>query len=322
MKLILKIVAGLLLLLVLLVGVFIALYWESDRSLDELKVRWAQSPSQFIKIGGMQAHLRDEGPANDSTPIVLIHGTSASLHTWDGWVGELKEERRVIRFDLPGFGLTGPEPDNDYSIEHYAGFVIEMLDILEVDQAILAGNSLGGNVAFTTALLYPNRVEKLVLIDSSGYSFKAQSIPLGFKIASIPVLNKLVTKVLPRGMVESSVKSVYGNPSLVTEALVDRYFDLSLRAGNRQALAMRLSQIRPDQYTPRLPEINQPTLILWGGLDRLIPPEFGDRFHQEIAGSQLVRFESLGHVPQEEDPLSTVAVFKTFLKTTNINQEE
>ena len=320
MKRVLKLIGLLTLLMVLAVGIFMSVYWESDRPVDKLKARWAQSPSQFIEIGGMQVHLRDEGPLNrqnnDSTPIVLIHGTSASLHTWDGWVAELKGERRIIRFDLPGFGLTGPDPEHDYTIEHYAQVVVEVLDYLAVDQAIIAGNSLGGNVAFTTALLYPNRVEKLLLIDSSGYAFKPKSIPLGFKIASIPVLNKLVEKVLPRSMVESSVKSVYGNPSLVTEELVDRYFDLTLRAGNRQALAMRLSQIRPGQYTARLSEIKQPTLILWGGLDRLIPPELGDRFHQDIVGSQLVRFDQLGHVPQEEDPVSTVNAFKLFLQET------
>jgi pimeloyl-ACP methyl ester carboxylesterase len=172
---------------------------------------------------------------------------------------------------------------------------------------------LGGNVAWTTALLYSNRVERLILIDSSGYPFKAQSIPIGFKIASTPVLNKLMEKVLPRGIVESSVRNVYGNPSLVTPELVDRYFDLTTRAGNRQALAERISQMRPGHYASRLSELKLPTLILWGDLDHLIPPEMGDRFHKDIIGSKLVRFNELGHVPQEEDPRKTVTALKEFL---------
>ena len=313
MKRIFKFVSWLLLLIVLASVVFIFINWEPDRSVDELKGRWATSPSQFVEIAGMQVHLRDEGPRDDLMPIVLLHGTSASLHTWDGWVAALKNERRVIRFDMPGFGLTGPDPDNNYTIENYASVVIAVLDYLQVETAVLAGNSLGGNVAWTTALLNPDRVEKLVLIDSSGYLFKPESVPIGFKIATIPLLNKLMEKVLPRSIVESSVKNVYGDPDLVTSDLVDRYFDLTTRAGNRQALAHRLSQMRPGKYAKRLSELNLPTLILWGNLDRLIPPELGVRFHKEIIGSHLVRFDDLGHVPQEEDPIRTLAPFKMFL---------
>jgi pimeloyl-ACP methyl ester carboxylesterase len=120
-------------------------------------------------------------------------------------------------------------------------------------------------------------------------------------------------KVLPRGIVEKSVENVYGDPTLVTPELVDRYFELTTRAGNRQALAQRLSQMHPGQFAKRIPELKLPTLILWGGLDRLIPLEMGDRFHKDIVGSQLVHFNQLGHVPQEEDPMKTVTVFKEFL---------
>jgi len=308
-----KLISWLFLLLVVMVVIFIIVNWVPDRSVEELKIRWAQSPSQFIEIEGMQVHLRDEGSRNDPTPIVLLHGTSASLHTWDGWVKSLKGERRVIRFDMPGFGLTGPSPDNNYTIDNYSRIVIAVLDKLEIEHVVLAGNSLGGYVAWTTALMHPNRIERLVLIDSSGYPFDPQSIPIGFKIARIPVLNKLMEKVLPRSIVKSSVEDVYGDPSLVTPKLVDRYFDLTTRTGNRKALAERLSQMRPGQFTERLSELKHPTLIIWGGRDRLIPPELGDRFHKEIAGSTLVQFNELGHVPQEEGPIKTVTALKKFL---------
>ncbi|UJF20859.1 alpha/beta fold hydrolase [Shewanella sp. OMA3-2] len=284
-----------------------------DRSVEQLKPKWAQPPSQFIEIAGLQIHLRDEGPREDPTPIVLLHGTSSSLHTWDGWVNALKDERQVIRFDLPGFGLTGPTVDSNYSIENYCRIVVEVLDMLKVDRAILVGNSLGGYVSWATAVFYPDRVAKLVLIDSSGYPFEAKSIPIGFSIASTPILNKLMQQVLPRGMVESSVKNVYGNPESVTPELVSRYFDLTTRTGNRQALVERLQQIRPGQLVPRISELNLSTLIIWGQQDRLIPPDIADRFHRDIIGSQLVRFNELGHVPQEEDPHRTVNAFKAFL---------
>jgi pimeloyl-ACP methyl ester carboxylesterase len=313
LKIGLKLISGFLLLLIVSVGILLAINWAPDRTVDELKYKWAKPPSEFVDIAGMQIHLRDEGPRDDPQPIVLLHGTSASLHTWNGWTDILKKDHRVIRFDMPAFGLTGPSPDGDYTIENYARVVIAVLDKLKVEKVILGGNSLGGYVAWATALIYPNRVERLVLIDSSGYPFKAQSIPIGFKIAKIPVLNRLMQFVLPRGIVESGIKNVYGNPSLVTSELVDRYFDLTTRTGNRQALVERFRQTRPGLLANRIPQLKLPTLILWGSKDRLIPPENGDRFHKEIIGSKLVKFNELGHVPQEEEPLKTVSELIEFL---------
>jgi pimeloyl-ACP methyl ester carboxylesterase len=313
MRLMLKIIGWSLLVLVAVAVVFMVANRVPDRTVEELKARWAPPPSQFVQIAGMNMHLRDEGPSNDQTPIVLLHGTSASLHTWDGWVQALKGSHRVIRYDMPAFGLTGPSPDGNYTIENYVRVVIAVLDKLNVRRCVLVGNSLGGYVAWATAVLYPERVDRLVLVDAGGYSYKSQSVPIGFKIARTPVLNSLMKDVLPRSMVEASVRNVYDNPSRVTPELVDRYFELTTRAGNRKALAERFRQTQPGPLAERIPELRIPTLILWGGRDRLIPPELGDRFHKEITGSKLVRFEDLGHVPQEEDPVRTVAALKEFL---------
>ncbi|WP_154224149.1 alpha/beta fold hydrolase [Marinicella rhabdoformis] len=313
MKKVLKFGLWLLFLLIVVSAVYIIIHWVPDRSVDDLKAKWAQPPSQFISVAGMGVHLRDEGPRNDKTPIVLLHGTSASLHTWDGWVDALKGERRVIRFDLPGFGLTGPDTKNDYTIENYAHTIMAVLDHLQVERSMIVGNSLGGHIAWFTALLNPSRFDGLVLVDATGYPFKPESVPIGFMIARIPLLNQLMENVLPRSIVESSVKNVYANPDLVSEELVSRYFDLTTRVGNRKALAFRLKQMKPGTHAHRIKELKLPTLIMWGEHDRLIPPEIGDLFHQDIVGSQLVRFEHLGHVPQEEDPAATVAVFKQFL---------
>ncbi|MDP4946178.1 MAG: alpha/beta hydrolase [Alishewanella sp.] len=317
MRLLMRLVGALCLVLVIGIAIYMALHREPDRSVEQLRVRWAPAPSQFVDVAGMQLHLRDEGPRGDPTPIVLIHGTSSSLHTWDGWVNALKDERRVIRFDLPGFGLTGPSADNNYSIENYARIVIALLDELQLEQVVIAGNSLGGNVAWATAVLYPQRIKKLVLVDASGYPNQAQSVPIGFTIARIPLLNKLMEQVLPRSVIESSVKNVYGDPALVTAELIDRYFELTTRAGNRQALSQRLRQTQTESLVNRIKDLKLPTLIIWGDRDRLIPPAMAVRFHQDIVGSQLVRFNRLGHVPQEEDPSSTVTVFKQFLADAN-----
>ena len=183
-----KIAAGVLLALVALTGVGVALSWAPDRPVETLTARWAPLPSQFVPLQGMQVHLRDEGPRTDPQPIVLLHGTSASLHTWDGWVAELAKERRVIRVDLPGFGLTGPHPAGTYGIGAYTRFVIDLMDRLGVTRAVLVGNSLGGHVAWKTAHDHPDRVSRLILIDAAGYAIEPESVPLGFRMARSPVL--------------------------------------------------------------------------------------------------------------------------------------
>lgn len=311
---ILKIFGAVLLFLVLAIGIYISANQVPDRSVEELKDRWAQPPSQFIEVAGMQVHVRDEGLRDDTSPIVLLHGTSSSLHTWDGWAQALTGERRVIRFDMPGFGLTGPSPENHYTIEDYADTVVAVLNELGVKHCVLGGNSLGGYVAWATAVLHPGLVERLILVDASGYPNKAQSVPLGFKMASNPMLKLVVGDLLPRSLIESSIKNVYGDPSRVTPDLVDRYFDLTTRAGNRRALVERFRQTQPGTLAQQIPGIGVPTLILWGGNDRLIPPEMGERFHREIKGSELVIFEALGHVPHEEDPAQTVLIVEKFLR--------
>ncbi len=307
------ILGGVLSALVLALAGFVAMNWEPDRPLSALQARWAQPPSTFIDVQGMHVHLRDEGPRTDPVPIVLLHGTSSSLHTWDGWAEELKSGRRVIRFDLPGFGLTGPSADGDYRIESYVRFVAAMLDRLGVSRCVLAGNSFGGQVAWETALAHPQRIEKLILVDAAGYPLQPKSIPIGFRIARIPVLNRVMEFALPRRLVESSVRNVYGDPGKVTPELVDRYFAITLREGNRRALAQRFEQMAAGLHADRIAALKLPTLILWGGRDRLIPPTDAERFHRDIAGSRLSVFGELGHVPQEEDPAATVAVARQFL---------
>ena len=299
--------------LALLVAGYVALNWAPDRTVEELRARWAAPPSEFIELNGLRVHVRDEGRRDDPVPIVLLHGTSDSLHTWSGWVRALEKDRRVIRVDMPGFGLTGPTPDGDYSIEAYTRFAIAVLDHYGLDHSVLGGNSFGGWVAWETALAAPGRVDALVLVDAAGYAFESRSVPIGFRVAKIPVLNRLVDSVLPRSLVESSVRSVYGDPSRVTPELVDRYYELTLREGNRAALVQRFSQAPLGLNESRIREVRVPTLILWGGRDGLIPVEYGGLFNRDIAGSQLVVFDDLGHVPQEEDPARTVAAVRSFL---------
>ena len=306
------------------VMVFVAKYLAPDRTVAELK-QWQLPNSEFIEIQGMQAHVAqsanchthrgDAAEKNRPETIVLLHGTSASLHTWEGWTKVLSDQYCVVSMDLPGFGLTGPYVDESkrYSSENYAAFVIEVLNHLKLDRVTLAGNSLGGKVAWRTAALYPERVDRLILVDSVGYPATPKHIPIGFKLAKYPMMSPILNRILPRSVVEKSVLSVYADNSKVNDALVNRYYELTLRKGNRQALSRRLNDSDDESDQAQIKQLDIPTLILWGAKDDLIPVENAALFHRDIRNSQLKIFDNLGHVPHEEDPLATVDVVKQFL---------
>ena len=303
-------------LLVMLSALAIPLLRAPDRPVETLVARWAQPPSEFLDLNGQLVHYRDEGPKSDATPIVLLHGTSASLHTWDGWARALQGRRRVVRLDLPAFGLTGPFTGSyagqAYTGANYARFVLDVLDKLGLQRVVVAGNSLGGEVAWRLAAAAPQRVAQLVLVDASGYPVDAGDIPLGWQIARLPVLGHLTEYFLPRALVVQGLAAVYGDPAKISEPLVDRYVELTLREGNRAALVQRAQTWSSREGVQKVAGVQAPTLILWGGRDHIIPPATAQRFAADIPGSQVQLFPDLGHVPQEEDPARTVAAVLAF----------
>lgn len=327
-----RIIVYLPLAVMVLIFALIAIYWAPDRSVAELK-QWQLPNSEFIAIQGMQAHVLQSDKcdvyrsrasinltvsAGQSLPeaVVLLHGTSASLHTWQGWTKALSTDYCVVSMDLPGFGLTGPYTDETtkYNSANYAKFVIQVLDSLNLKKVILAGNSLGGKIAWRTAALYPDRIDKLILVDAVGYPATPKHVPIGFKLAKYPALTPILSRVLPRDVVKKSVLSVYADDSKVDEALVERYYDLTLRQGNRRALNRRLQEMDNTSDQAQIKELDLSTLIIWGAQDDLIPVENAALFHRDIANSQLKIFDDLGHVPHEENPVATVKVATGFLK--------
>lgn len=295
-----------------LAAVFIAGYTD-DVPLAELTRKYANAESRYAEVLGMRVHYRDEG---QGSTLVLLHGTSSSLHTWDGWADILRHDFRVIRLDLPGFGLTGPDPTRTYTTDRYVEVLDAFADTIGLDRFHLAGNSLGGQIAWHYALVHPERVERLVLVDAAGHPRPARAhTSLAFRIARIPLVNGLATLLTPRSLIERSVLEVYGDDRKVTDELVDRYFDLVRRAGNRQAFVDRVRDI--DRDTIRDPrEVTQPTLILWGGDDRWISVRDGQAFKSDIPDSRLIVYPGTGHVPMEEIPGPTARAASSFLLAT------
>jgi pimeloyl-ACP methyl ester carboxylesterase len=304
-------------LLLMLSALAVSLTDAPDRSAESLVARWAPSPSDFMEVRGQLVHYRDEGPRGDAVPLVLLHGAGSSLHTWQGWAGELRARKRVVTFDLLGAGLTGPSaggyPADDYRADTLARFALDVLDALHVQRFAIGGDGLGGEVAWRVAALAPARVDRLVLVDAGGYGFDPARQPIGAQLARVPLLGRIGESLTPRVAVERSLRDAYGDPSRASDATVDRYFELLLREGNRRALRLRLLQAPGDLASSRIPALKVPTLILWGAHDRVLPPADAGRFRRDIAGSRLVVLPGLGHLPQEEDPRASVAPVKAFL---------
>jgi pimeloyl-ACP methyl ester carboxylesterase len=300
------------LLLLLVVGL-IAFYWQSDIPLATLKEKYAPAPSRFVEVQGMNVHFREYVGTQDTIPIVLLHGTAASLHTWEGWINALEGKHRMICLDLPAFGLTGAHPQGDYSYRSYVEFLYEFLEKMQVKNCILVGNSLGGAISWHFALAYPDRVKKMILVDAAGFP-KNSERPLAFRLATVPVLNQLIKYVTPHSLVEKSIVNVYGDKSKVTDTLIDRYFELSLREGNRQAFLDRMNTKIDLSDTLKIKDLTMPTLIIWGAKDKLTPIQGAYRFAEELKNDTLVVFKDLGHVPMEEDAENTVKVVQAFLE--------
>lgn len=291
---------------------FLARHFHRDVPVETLKLRYADTASRFVDIDGATVHVKDEGTEIASpVPLVLIHGTGSSLHTWDGWVRAFGAQVRTVRFDLPGFGLTGPNRDDDYRVARYVETLDALLDTLGVDVVDVAGNSLGGHVAWMYALDRPERVRRLVLIDSAGYRTIDGSTTV-LEAGRVPLLKTLFRKVTPRSLVEQSLFDVYADDGKVTPPLVERNFQLLLRAGNRDAMIARLNGTWDDRED-ELSSIRQPTLVLWGARDTWIPPTVGERFVADLPNAELRLYDDAGHVPMEELPEPTAADTLAFL---------
>jgi pimeloyl-ACP methyl ester carboxylesterase len=296
--------------IILLVLIYNGSY--ADVSVEDLKKAYANEHSKFIEIYGMQVHYRDEGKG---FPIVLVHGTASSLHTWDDWTTALSKSHRVIRMDLPAFGLTGPNTNADYSIEAYTQFLHQFLSKIKLDKFYLAGNSLGGNIAWNYAAEYPEQIEKLILVDASGLPTN-KTQPAIFKMAKTPVLNSLFLYVTPKFFIKKNMEQVYADDTKIKDALITRYHKMALRVGNRQAFIDRAkTDFKLDEKAnlEKLRSIQTPTLLIWGAKDTWIPLDNGKRMDRFLSNSKLVVLENSGHVPMEENPKESFEVLNSFL---------
>jgi pimeloyl-ACP methyl ester carboxylesterase len=296
---------------------------RDDIPYETLASRYESAASRYVDLpGGIRMHYRDEGAPNAPT-LLLIHGFSASLHTWEPWVERLAtgdarlNDYRVVSIDLPGHGLTRAPAGYQASIENFRDTVEAFARAQQLDSFFLAGSSMGGNVAWEYALAHPERVQGLILVDASGWPETRQDYaqdPPVFKLLRspfAPLLRDLDNTALIRQGLENS----FFDPAFVTDAMVTRYSELSRAPGHRDIILQLTLGFRERNFASaeRLASLQTPTLVLTGDHDRLVPPEHAQQFDDAIVDSQLIAFENVGHIPQEEVPDQSAMAVHEFI---------
>ncbi|MFF7173090.1 alpha/beta fold hydrolase [Streptomyces pseudovenezuelae] len=263
-----------------------------------------QPDSRFVVVDGLQIHYKraGRGPA-----LVLLHGSASSLQHFDRAAALLSESFDVIRPDLPGCGLTGPRPDRDYRVPAYAATVADFLEALRVPRYAVAGNSLGGNIAWNLALDHPERVTGLVLVNATGYPEK--EVPAGMRLTRNPLLRPLLRRVMPRSAIERNLRANVGPQStIVDDAMVDRAHQLMNHPGNRSAFVDFCNTDQPDR-SARIPHIAVPTLVLRSaGIG-------GQHFTRDIPGAGELVHPHGGHLLPEEEPQWVSDAIAQFLRS-------
>lgn len=278
-----------------------------------VEARWANEHSRYLDVDGTRVHYRDEGPVaagrGDQPTLLLVHGTFASLHTWDPWVERLADDFRVVRVDLPGHGLTGPH-DGGYRMADLVAFLESVREALDLERVVVAGNSRGGEVAWRYALDHPDRVAGLVLLDSMGYPVPSR--PAVVSAAATPALQRMFRWVTPKSLVRRTLGQVYHDPAAWDESTVERYHDLLRREGNREALVALVERdLNPTHRHEELGDLSVPTLVQWGEHDAWIPAKVGGKFARDVPDAVFQTYPA-GHLPMEEAADATAADLRRF----------
>lgn len=295
--------------LLLSTALALALLWTPDRDPAWLAERHLRSPADLVEVDGVRLHVRVDGPA-DAPAVLFLHGFGASLHTWEPWAQALSADFRVVRLDLPGSGLSPPDPARDYTDARSQALIEALLDRLGIASTHVVGHSMGGRLAWQLAAAQPARVKRLVLLAPDGFAspgFEYDRAP------EVPASLQLMRFALPRWVLKMGLEPAYADASVMTGPLLDRYHDLLLAPGARQAMLDRMAQAVLTDPVPRLRRIAAPTLLLWGEQDAMIPVANAADYLQAIGGSRLVTLPGVGHIPQEESPAAALGPVRDFL---------
>jgi pimeloyl-ACP methyl ester carboxylesterase len=287
-----------------------------DIPYETLEAKYSGSASHFVDLpGGFHVHYRDEGNPNQPL-VVLLHGFGDSFTTWEGWVHELGGQFHVISLDFPGHGLTRAPEGYELTGAGLADFVDAFAATLALPKFAVAGNSMGGGVAWQLAVRHPERTDALILVDAAGFPNEKPpaEVPLAFRLLQYPIGRAILRNIDNRPLIDEGLKTDVYDKSLITPALVDRWAEFQRAPGHRAILIGVNFGAQTQATADVLGTIKVPTLVLHGESDVLIEPASARKFAAAIPGAKLITYPRVGHLPQIEIPRRSAADAAAFLE--------
>ncbi len=266
---------------------------------------------KFLQLDdGIKVHYMEQGKGD---VLLLIHGYTSNLYSWNEVMPELSKKYRVIAVDLLGYGFTDKPKDATYNYRSFSDVIKKFLDKKGIRKLSIAGNSMGGGTAIRFALDHPAMVNKLILVDSSGVKFAHD--PMLLIMFGTPGLNNFIFSIINKSIMKKSLEfCCYYNNDAVTDERAYLYTFSFRTKGSFNSVTKTVMQNDFDGLEDKLGTLKAPTLIIWGEKDMLIPATTAGKFHRLIPNSKLTIIEKCGHMPQEEKPAVTIAAIEGFLK--------
>ena len=307
-KRILGALLGLIAFIALLLLVGAAVYRDVPAS--EVEAKWARPPSKFVVIDGVRLHYRDEGrgPA-----VVLLHANYSSLFMWEPWVAKLRDDYRVIRVDLPAHGLTGPEPNGNYTLERIQTLFERFVDERGLGRFTVVGTSIGGTVAMRYTAAHPERIERLVLISPGSLEARVRGRTTP---ANVPRVADLLGYVTPKAFTRFLLTNDYGDPARLSDAVTDEWYDMWMREGNRLAMINLLRQYVSGGVEDKIRAVKVPVLLIWGEKNKRVPLALAYETQKLLENSPEVKLEILpgiGHMLVQEAPQQSAQLIRRYL---------
>ena len=307
-KRILGALLGLIAFIALLLLVGAAVYRDVPAS--EVEAKWARPPSKFVVIDGVRLHYRDEGrgPA-----VVLLHANYSSLFMWEPWVAKLRDDYRVIRVDLPAHGLTGPEPNGNYTLERIQTLFERFVDERGLGRFTVVGTSIGGTVAMRYTAAHPERIERLVLISPGSLEARVRGRTTP---ANVPRVADLLGYVTPKVFTRFLLTNDYGDPARLSDAVTDEWYDMWMREGNRLAMINLLRQYVSGGVEDKIRAVKVPVLLIWGEKNKRVPLALAYETQKLLENSPEVKLEILpgiGHMLVQEAPQQSAQLIRRYL---------
>ncbi len=300
---------GLSLLGIVIIGLITSYAPDTDK--DAMIAKYGGAQAKFVQMaGGANIHYRDQGP-KDAPAIIMIHGMSSHLQTWEPLIEKMEQEYRILSLDLPGFGLTGPNPTGKYGPDIYIEAVLTLMNTANIDKAVIAGNSMGGLTAWRMGLSHPDRINGLVLLNPSGApGIGKEKGNLAFTLMNSSIGKALMPHFTPKAVVKQSILQSVERDDIVTDEMIERYYELTRYPGNRLASLEAMKNSNDPSAWSKISTLDMPVLILWGREDQLLGVSRAEQFARELEHEKLIIYENVGHLPMEEVPANVARDIK------------